>query len=237
MIEFKDRCSVTLVRGDEDGDLWIASDARVSTRSYGSYEQNQVDDARDRGLVRSLMRERHGTPFEAPNFTFEIEAPIFVARESHRHRMISVSEVSGRYVELAPVFWTPPANRPLVQTGKAMAYHLEQGEADLHALVDTDVRYVCVAAWQAYQQMLEAGVAKEIARIVLPLNLMTRWRARGNLRAWLNYLSLRTRDERATYESKPMLEIQEVAIQIEAILGVHCPAALAAFNEFGRVAP
>lgn len=241
-IIFTDRCTVTVVRqlgGDQD----IADDARVSTGVINSWSPGQTvadqinEQRKNAGLIRALMRERHGTPFEAPQLHVEIEAPIFVARESHRHRMISLSEVSGRYVELAPIFWVPPADRPLVQVGKAMAYQLEPGNFEQIDKARRNIESISECAWHDYQEMLGAGVAREVARVVLPVNIMTRWRARANLRAWLTYLSLRTRDDRATYESKPMLEIQEVALQIEEIIAQQCPAAYAAFCEFGRVAP
>lgn len=209
----------------------ICDDARIST------EGDTKSEAANRGLIRSLMRERHGTPFEAPQFTFEIHAPIFVAREAHRHRIASISEVSGRYVKLEPVFWVPSPERPLVQTGKAMAYTLERGSAEQYHEARTLIEATCQDAWEIYRLLLDNGVAKEVARVVLPVSIFTRWRLRINLRSALNLLSLRVRDDRARTESKPMLEIQEVARQMEGFMAEACPWSLQAFNEFGRVAP
>lgn len=237
-IEFREHSSVRLVRAQAD-DQMIADDARVSTRPNGIdvIGNSQEWDERDAGLVRSLMRERHGTPFEAPTFTFEIEAPIFVAREAHRHRIASISEASGRYVELMPVFWVPPADRPLVQVGKAMDYRLEPGDREQVAHARFAIERAARRGWLEYESMLRNGIAKEVARVVLPVSTFTRWRLRINLRSALNFLQLRTQDERADYESKPQLEIQEVARAIEGHLELFCPDALRAFNEFGRVAP
>lgn len=230
-IEFRDHSTVKLIRCMAD-DQMIADDARLSTSSEGQQGRND-------GLVRSLMRERHGTPFEAPEFVFEIEAPIFVAREAHRHRIASISEMSGRYVELMPVFWVPPRDRPLLQVpgSKQMAYELEAGSDDQYQAALDCIEQSCNQAWEAYQQMLAYGVVKEVARVVLPTSVFTKWRLRINLRSALNFLSLRTRDERAAYPSKPQLEIVEVAKGMEMFMQLHCPVAMDAFNAGGRVAP
>jgi thymidylate synthase (FAD) len=213
----------------------IAYDARLSTGKTDTLE----DVKRNEGLVRSLMRERHGTPFEAPQFTFEIEAPIFVAREAHRHRIASISEMSGRYVELMPVFWVPPRDRPLVQKpgSKQMAYELEAGTDEQYEATISGIRAINLAAWLTYQKMLEDGIVKEVARVVLPTSIFTKWRLRINLRSALNFLSLRTRSEIAAYPSKPQLEIVEVANQMELFIKEHCPVTMQAFNDGGRVAP
>lgn len=229
-IEFREHCSVALVRSQAN-DIMICDDARISTDS------GSKSDAANRGLIRSLMRERHGTPFEAPQFTFEIEAPIFVAREAHRHRIASISEVSGRYVQLEPVFWVPPRDRPLVQTGKAMDYTLEPGTADQYDEARVFIESAGYDGWDSYQLLLDNGVAKEVARVVLPVSIFTKWRLRINLRSALNFLSLRTRDDRAAIESKPMLEIQEIARGMEDHMILSCPWSMEAFNEFGRNAP
>lgn len=236
-IEFRDYSSVKLIRAQAD-DRMIADDARLST-SYISLADDEAQKAKDAGLVRALMRERHGTPFEAPQFTFEIEAPIFVAREAHRHRIASISEMSGRYVELMPVFWVPPRERPLVQVpgSKQMAYELQPGTDEQYDGARAAIERAAIDAWELYQLMLTDGIVKEVARTVLPVNIFTKWRLRINLRSALNFLSLRTRNDIAAYPSKPQLEIQEVAIQMEEIIEQHCPVTMEAFNKGGRVAP
>lgn len=233
-IEFREHSTVRLIRAMAD-DQMIADDARLSTAAPKGF--SPVQDERMAGLVRSLMRERHGTPFEAPEFVFEIEAPIFVAREAHRHRIASISEMSSRYVELKPIFWVPPRERPLVQVGKAMEYRLEPGTLAQYQMATDMIETHCEDSWRAYQQLLSDGVAKEVARVVLPVNVFTLWRLRINLRSLLNFLSLRVRDETAMFPSKPQLEIDEVARQMEHFAGKYCPIALAAFVEGRRVAP
>lgn len=242
-IEFREHSSVTLIRAQAD-DQMIADDARLSTRrSTGGVGQEAHFDRADAGLVKALMRERHGTPFEAPQFTFEIEAPIFVAREAHRHRIASISEMSGRYVELMPVFWVPPRSRPLAQVPgtKQMSYELQAGTDQQYADARFEIEAQCGAAWEAYQQMLSIGIVKEVARVVLPTAVFTKWRLRINLRSALNFISLRVRvrenEPPALFPSKPQLEIDEIARQMEAIMEQYCPVAIDAFLLGGRVAP
>lgn len=237
-IEFREHSGVKLIRAQADDDM-IADDARLSTSIYPGAVEKAEGTKRNAGLVKALMRDRHGTPFEAPQFTFEIEAPIFVAREAHRHRIASISEMSGRYVELMPVFWVPPRDRPLVQVpgSKQMAYSLEPGTEAQYDETRLTIETACEEAWKNYQAMLVNGIVKEVARVVLPVSVFTKWRLRINLRSALNFLSLRTRSELAAHPSKPQLEIVEVANQMEAIIRAHCPVTMGAFDESGRVAP
>src|SRR5699024_5671345 len=103
---------------------------------------------RDKGLIRFLMRDRHGSPFEHNSFTFYVEAPIFVFREFMRHRTASYNEESGRYREMRPVFYVPSADRNLIQIGKPGAYVFEPGTEEQHAVVDEAVRTQSGAAYE-----------------------------------------------------------------------------------------
>lgn len=97
------------------------------------------------------------------------------------------------------------------------------------------------AAWLSYQAMLDAGIVKEVARVVLPVNIFTRWRLRINLRSALNFISLRVRvrddEPQPLFPSKTQLEIDEIARQMEWIMAQHGPVALEAFVTGGRAAP
>ncbi|WP_375406391.1 FAD-dependent thymidylate synthase, partial [uncultured Amnibacterium sp.] len=167
--------TVELVRSAaRDADVLFA--ARVSTMGEQTLESasSEADlEQRDRGLINYLMRDRHGSPFEHNSMTFYVQAPIFVFREFMRHRIASYNEESGRYRELNPVFYVPDANRNLVQVGKPGAYDFLPGTPEQHAAVQRAVREQSVAAYSAYQRMLGDGVAREVARIVLPLNLFS----------------------------------------------------------------
>ena len=135
-IIFRDDVTVDLVRSQaKDSDVIFA--ARVSTQGEQSKSVvgSETSD-RDRGLIRYLMRDRHGSPFEHNSFTFYIEGPIFVFREFMRHRIASYNEESGRYREMRPVFYVPGRDRKLVQKGKPGAYDFYDGTDEQHAVVD-----------------------------------------------------------------------------------------------------
>ncbi|MCU1571296.1 MAG: FAD-dependent thymidylate synthase [Naasia sp.] len=239
-IEFRSDVVVELVRSSaHDSDVLFA--ARVSTQGEQTLEEAQHDPAvtekRDRGLINYLMRDRHGSPFEHNSMTFYVQAPIFVFREFMRHRIASYNEESGRYREMRPVFYVPGADRNLVQVGKPGAYDFVPGEPEMTALVDEEARAVCTQAYQAYQRMLAAGIAREVARIVLPLNLYSSMYVTMNARALMNFLSLRTKRQDSHFPSFPQREIEMVAEKMESLWEELMPLTAGAFGANGRVAP
>jgi thymidylate synthase (FAD) len=166
--------------------------ARVSTAGEQSAGELQNDPERSRGLINYLMRDRHGSPFEHSSMTFLITAPIFVFREFHRHRAgWSYNEESGRYRELDPVFYIPGADRKLVQQGRPGQYEFVHGTAEQHRLVDDAVRAACHHSYALYQDMLSNGIAREVARAVLPVGLYSSMYATCNARSLMHFLSLR----------------------------------------------
>jgi thymidylate synthase (FAD) len=177
------------------------------------------------------------SPFEHNSFTFFVRAPIFVWREHMRHRITSYNEESGRYRELEPVFYVPGPERNLVQEGKPGAYVFVPGTPEQHALVDAEVRASCTQAYAAYQAMLEAGVAREVARIVLPVTIYSSAYVTMNARALMNFLSLRTKREGSHFPSFPQREIEMVAERYEQEFARLMPLTYAAFEANGRVAP
>lgn len=236
-IVFRSDTTVELVRGAaRDSDVVFA--ARVSTQGETSLAAAGTEaSARDRGLIRFLMRDRHGSPFEHNSFTFFVEAPIFVFREFMRHRIASYNEESGRYREMRPVFYLPSRERRLVQQGKPGAYEFHPGTDEQHEIVEREVREQSAAAYAAYQRMLEAGVAREVARTVLPVNLFSSMYVTMNARALMNFLSLRTTHEEAAFPSFPQREIEMVAEQMEAFFADAMPLTHEAFVAGGRIAP
>lgn len=236
-IVFRSDVTAELVRAAaQDGDVIFA--ARVSTQGDQSLAAAGADaSARDQGLIRYLMRDRHGSPFEHNSFTFYVEAPIFVFREFMRHRIASYNEESGRYREMRPVFYVPARERNLVQKGKAGAYEFHPGTEEQFELVDREVRAQSVAAYESYQRMLEAGVAREVARTVLPLNLFSSMYVTMNARALMNFLSLRTKHEDAAFPSFPQREIEMVAELMEQHFAQAMPMTHEAFTAGGRIAP
>jgi thymidylate synthase (FAD) len=226
---------VDLVQAQGD-DTGIANAARVSTT--GSMGPRETSDEDIAGLIDYLMKHRHGSPFEHNTFTFFVEAPIFVFREFHRHRVgWSYNEQSGRYRELQPHFWIPPINRRIKQTGKAAHYRLVPGSVRQIEVATEAMVYGYKHAWEAYQAMLREGVAREVARSVLPVGIYSSMYATCNARSLMHFLSLRTDDNRAINASKPMAEIEQVAREIERLFQGRMPLTHAAFNKWGRVAP
>jgi thymidylate synthase (FAD) len=235
-IEFRSDVTVELVRSSaQDSDVLFA--ARVSTKGEQSLEDVEADAERSKGLINFLMRSHHGTPYEHNSMTFYVHAPIFVFREHMRHRIASYNEESGRYRELRPVFYVPGPDRKLVQEGKPGHYTFVEGTVEQHELVDAETRRVCTEAYAAYRRMLDAGVAREVARIVLPLTIYSSMYVTFNARSLMNFLSLRTRRDDAAFPSFPQREIEMVAEQMEAHWARLMPLTHAAFEANGRVAP
>lgn len=211
----------------------VVRSAKVSTQGAAS----RVATAQE-GLINFLMRNRHGTPFEHNSFTFYVSAPIFVFREFQRHRIASYNEESGRYKQLDPVFYVPPAHRPLVQVGKAGEYRFEPGSDLQHEVVESLLKQNSEMAYHHYRELLDRdGIAREVARMVLPLNIYSSMYVTMNARSLMNFLSLRVEEEGSTYPSFPQWEIEQVARQMEEIFMVKMPLTHLAFLRNGRVAP
>ena len=169
--------------------------------------------------------------------TFFISAPIFVFREFMRHRIASYNEESGRYRELRPVFYIPSKDRKLVQIGKTGAYEFIEGTPEQYELVVKSIKESSIFAYEKYQDMLKAGVAREVARAVLPVTLFSSMYVTMNARALMNFLSLRTANEGSHFPSYPQREIEMVAEKMEKYFAELMPLTYAAFNKSGRVSP
>jgi thymidylate synthase (FAD) len=234
---FRQDVTVELVRSSaHDADVLFA--ARVSTLGEQSLDELQKDPERSTGLINYLMRDRHGTPFEHNSLTFFVSAPIFVFREFQRHRAgFSYNEESGRYRELKPVFYVPGPDRMLVQQGRPGKYEFLAGSPEQHQLVTEVMDASYRQAYTAYRTMLDAGIAREVARAVLPVGLFSSMYVTCNARSLMAFLSLRTRDDRATVPSFPQREIEMVAERMEALWAAKMPLTHAAFNANGRVGP
>ena len=235
-IQFRDDVSVELVKSSaSDADvIWAA---RVSTAGDKSLEDVGADPAKSEGLINYLARERHGSPFEHTSMTFFISAPIFVFREFMRHRIASYNEESGRYRELRPVFYVPSKDRKLVQVGKPGAYSFIEGTAEQHQMTVDAIKETCTLAYENYQKLLTAGVAREVARAVLPVTLYSSMYVTMNARALMNFLSLRTAREGSHFPSYPQREIEMVAEKMEAEFAKLMPITYGAFQKSGRIAP
>lgn len=231
---FRSDVVVELVKhsaSDED----VAFAARVST--LGEKAQEQSDPKKTAGLINFLMRDRHGSPFEHSVFTFYVKAPIFVWREHMRHRIASYNEESGRYRVLEPEFYVPDNKRKLLQIGKPGAYIFEEGSNEQIAITMSNYRRTCKEAYFNYQEMISHGVAREVARGVLPLTIYSSAYVTINSRSLMNFLSLRRSVEGQRFPSFPQREIEMVAEKYEEIFKELMPLTHAAFVENGRVSP
>jgi len=208
----------------------VAMSARVSSGTDG-------DEQKDAGLINYLMRDRHGSPFEHNAFTFRIEAPIFVFREFMRHRIASYNEESGRYKQLDPVFYVPAPERALVQVGKVGAYEFVDGGPGLTVKTQASLIHSSEDSYKHYLFLIDNGVAKEVARMALPVNIYSSMYVTMNARSLMNFLSLRTKDKDSTYPSFPQREIEMVAEQMEVFFAEKMPVTHKTFVKNGRVAP
>lgn len=165
-------------------DRAVADAARVS---YAPPKDRT--DAKDRGLIRYLMRHWHSTPFEMVEFKFHVRMPIYVARQHMRHRMASINEVSGRYTELPEEFEIPQEiNYQSTENNQGSGEALPPEEqCELQDLMAETT----LTSWSLYDELLDRGVSKEQARTILPLNTHTQFIWKINLHNLLHYLHLR----------------------------------------------
>ena len=212
--------------GSMGTDLDIVNDAR---QSY-DVEHRELTES-DEGLLNFLVKHRHGTPFEGAEFKFQIKAPLPVAREWMRHRWASYNEVSGRYVKQTLGFYRPDREAIRTQVGKPGHYKYVSIENEK---VQEKVAYLFNnsynRAYEDYEDLLELGVAKELARNVLSQGMFTKFMYKTNARGLLNFLSLRN-DTRALYEIKLYAEV------LETIFKQRLPLTHRAFVKNGRIAP
>jgi thymidylate synthase (FAD) len=159
--------------------------------SWDPYEGHPKGDA---GLLRFLYTMKHSTPFEMAGLTVEVQAPIFVFREWHRHRVpFSYSEASARYAPLPDLNYIPTVERLMTKSGankQAASTGVELTEVNAERF-RKQLAKMYAEDEELYQNALNAGVPKELARIHLPVGRYSRMRASSNLRGWLNFLTLR----------------------------------------------
>lgn len=214
-VTFLDSSSVELISVN-------ASDDMVAKAAWVSFDADKEERLADRAgvgkLINFLWKNRHTSPFEHGSFTFKVHTPIFVAREVMRHRAAAYNEMSGRYVEMLPEFYIPSPLRPLVQEGVPGRYKFVEGSNEQYAIVRTDFEATCKFAWERYQHMLSYGIAKEVARDILPLTTYTQFYMTMNPRNLMHFLGLRAEDS-ALYEIREVAHgHSDLTINLESIL-------------------
>ena len=215
--------SLLNVMGD---DLDIVNAARISFDKH----HEQIKEGDDK-LIFFLAKNRHGTPFEMVDFMFQVRCPLTVAREWFRHRIASYNEMSGRYVKMEKDVYLPALSAVRTQQGKPGHYTFES--VDDGFAEDKCIEVMASAynyAYDAYEELLEKGIAKELARNVLPQGMFTEFRYKTNARSLMNFLSLRN-------APNAMLEIRKYAEEMEKMFAEKLPITYEAFIKTGRIAP
>ena len=209
----------------------MASDLSVVNGARVSFARHKAEmDESDEGLIRFLMRDRHGTPFEHNAFRFHVRAPLFVAREWFRHRVGSFNEFSMRYAKASDEFYVPAPEDVRSQVGKPGSYSFEPVEPELAEQTRDELQTVYNAAYETYNRLVEQGVARELARLVMPMGAYTEFYWTVNARSLMNFVSLRAAET-------AQREIRRYAEACERFLAEKMPVTHSAFVDNGRVAP
>lgn len=216
-----------------------ATDDQVAAAAQVSLDHIPDEGTDVQRLINALVRLRHGSPFEHNKFTFRVTVPIFVAREWQRHRIGSFNEVSGRYTKLKGHFYIPKSNQRggLANSGTSMVPKRDHLAIYTELDVEDQMRMMSIQSWSLYEDLINDGVANEVARMILPLNTFTSFYWTINARSLMNFLSLRVHDENARDISYPQYEIEQPAKVVEEYFSEAMPFTHAAFVANGRVAP
>lgn len=206
-------------------DLDVVNNAKVSFAKH-SAEMGE----HETGLLNYLMREKHGTPFEAVTFRFNVRCPLFVRGEWMRHRIASYNEESARYSRVRLDGFVIEASDVRTQVGKPGKYRFEPVNAATAEVARTLIQDSYNVAFETYETLLDMGIAREVARTVLPEGRYTEFYFTVNARALMNFLSLRNADT-------ALREIRYYAQALEDLFGTVMPITHKAFLENGRVAP
>jgi thymidylate synthase (FAD) len=206
-------------------DLSVVNGARVSFARH----KTEMEES-DEGLIRFLMRDRHGTPFEHNAFRFHIRCPLFVAREWMRHRVGSFNEFSMRYAKATDDFYVPEPDDVRTQVGKPGAYSFDPVSAEVAETTREELQAVYDAAYAAYERLVDLPAPPALPRCVIPVGAYTEFYWTVNARALMNFVSLRGAET-------AQREIRRYAEAVEQFFAEKMPVTHAAFVAAGRVAP
>ncbi|AWD33440.1 Thymidylate synthase ThyX [Candidatus Fokinia solitaria] len=204
---------------------YMGDDSAVVQAARVSYGKGTKKVLEDRGLIRYLMRNRHTTPFEMCEIKLHIKLPIFIARQWMRHRTGSFNEYSARYSILDSDMYTPDDSTPCLQSSSNKQGRDTTVDTTLGKQISSSIQKNNETAYLLYEELLANGVAKEIARIVLPLNCYTQFYWKVNLNNLMHFIKLRL-DRHAQYE------IRQYAKILYDILKIWVPTSLEAFNDY-----
>lgn len=204
----------------------MGDDAAIVQAARVSYGKGTKSVREDRGLIRYLMRHKHTSPFEMVEFKFHIKLPIFIARQWIRHRTANVNEYSGRYSEMKDEFYTPEKSEFRTQSVVNKQGRSEETLSDESISKITNIlKESSESSYSGYLEMLNLGLARELARINLPVSNYTEWYWKIDLNNLFHFLRLRI-DDHAQYE------IQVYGKAIAEIVKSAAPLAWEAFEDF-----
>jgi thymidylate synthase (FAD) len=185
----------------------MGDDAAIVQAARISYGKGTKSISEDRNLIRYLMRNYHTSPFEMVEFKFHIKLPIFVARQWIRHRTANVNEYSGRYSEMSNEFYIPAPDTIRKQSTNNKQARADEGfDSKYTNEIINKFSTTQNAIFQEYKEFVDNGIAREIARINLPLSIYTEWYWKIDLHNLLHFLKLRL-DKHAQYEIRVYAEI------------------------------
>ncbi|MFH1687713.1 MAG: FAD-dependent thymidylate synthase [bacterium] len=205
---------------------YMGSDSAIVQAARVSYGEGTKKVSEDRALIRYLMRNRHTSPFEMVEFKFHVKLPIFVARQWIRHRTANVNEYSGRYSVMKEEFYLPkPEDIRFQSTVNKQGRSEEEVPDELKQRLLEVLNSSQKQAWADYNEFVEAGLARELARINLPLSLYTEWYWKIDLHNLLHFLKLRL-DKHAQQEIRAYAKV--MADMVKTV----CPMAYEAFEDY-----
>ncbi len=204
---------------------YLGNDAAIVQAARVSYGPGTRSVRDDRGLIRYLLRHRHTTPFEMVELKFLVRLPIYVARQMIRHRMVSVNEFSARYSIVPDEFDLPDAADVRQQSTRNRQGRSDPLPAPIVEAFRSDLARIHEASYAAYTRALEAGIARETARLILPLSTYTEWYWKIDLHNLLHFLSLRL-------DPHAQEEIRRYAAELAYLARKVAPIAYEAFEEF-----
>ena len=221
--QFRRKINV-LDKGFVRGVDYLGDDAAIVQAARCSYGKGTKSVSEDRGLIRYLMRHRHTSPLEMVEFKFHCKMPIHVARQWVRHRMASLNEMSGRYSEMPNECYVPELDRLQLQSKDN-----KQGSSDEQVeeavYIQGNMQEVQKKAFDVYQEHLESGLAREVARNDLPLSTYTEWYWKMDLHNLFHFLRLRL-------HSHAQYEIRQYANAIYELIKPIVPLACEAFEDY-----
>ena len=204
---------------------YMGTDARIVQSARVSYGEGTKTVREDAGLIDYLLRNKHTSPFEQVVFTFHVKLPIFVARQWIRHRTARLNEISGRYSILKAEFYVPAGNDIALQSSDNKQGRMNEAvPQDLQNEVINSLQKQQEEIYAGYSKLLDKNIARELARINLPLSTYTEWYWQIDLHNLFHFLHLRL-------SSHAQKEIREYAKVIFSICKTVCPIATRAFEE------